>query len=166
VRADSAWDVPEPELVLVLTSTLEVAGYTLGNDVSSRAIEGENPLYLPQAKVYTWSCAIGPAIVPADAVELPVDLGLTVSRDGETRFAGATSTAAMRRSPYELADYLGRALEFPTGAFLMTGTGIVPDASFSLQAGDVVDVDGGPLGTLRNPVERVGRAPTDPALPD
>ena len=89
-----------------------------------------------------------------------------MSRDGETRFTGATSTAAMRRSPDELADFLGRALEFPTGAFLMTGTGIVPDASFSLQAGDVVDVDGGPLGTLRNPVERVGRAPSDPALPD
>ena len=155
VRADSDWDVPEPELVLVVTSSLEIAGYTLGNDVSSRSIEGDNPLYLPQAKVYRWSCAIGPALVPADAVDLPLDLAMTVRRDGLDVFHGTTSTGELRRSVDELVAYLGRAMDFPDGAFLMTGTGIVPDASFSLRPGDVVEIDGGPLGILRNATERV-----------
>ena len=155
VRADSDWDVPEPELVLVVTSTLEIAGYTLGNDVSSRSIEGENPLYLPQAKVYRWSCAIGPALVPADAITLPVDLGLTVRRDGAVAFQGSTSTDGLRRSPAELVDFLARAMDFPDGALLMSGTGIVPDATFTLQAGDLVEIDGGPLGILHNPTQLV-----------
>lgn len=155
VRADSVWDVPEPELVLVVTSSLEIAGYTLGNDVSSRSIEGDNPLYLPQAKVYRWSCAIGPALVPADAVELPLDLAMTVRRDGLEVFHGTTSTAELRRSLDELVAYLGQAMDFPDGALLMTGTGIVPDASFSLGPGDLVEIDGGPLGLLRNATERV-----------
>ena len=155
VRADSDWDVPEPELVLVVTPSLEIAGYTLGNDVSSRSIEGDNPLYLPQAKVYRWSCAIGPALVPADAVDLPLVLAMTVRRGGLDVFHGTTSTAELRRSLDELVSYLGRAMDFPDGALLMTGTGIVPDASFSLLPGDVVEIDGGPLGLLRNTTERV-----------
>ncbi len=155
VRADSDWNVPEPELVLVVTSSLEIAGYTLGNDVSSRSIEGDNPLYLPQAKVYRWSCAIGPALVPADAVDLPLDLAMTVHRRGLAVFHGTTSTAELRRSLEELVAYLGLAMDFPDGALLMTGTGIVPDASFSLLPGDIVEIDGGPLGILRNTTERV-----------
>ncbi len=141
--------------MLVVTSTVEIVGYTLGNDVSSRSIEGENPLYLPQAKVYRWSCAIGPALVPADAMTLPIDLGLTVRRDGAIAFQGSTSTAGLRRSPAELVDYLARAMDFPDGVLLMTGTGIVPDATFTLQAGDLVEIDGGPLGILHNPTQLV-----------
>ncbi len=155
VRADSTWDVPEPELVLVVTSSLEIAGYTLGNDVSSRSIEGDNPLYLPQAKVYRWSCAIGPALVPADRVDLPLDLAMTIRRGDVDVFHGTTSTAQLRRTPEDLVGYLGRAMDFPDGALLMTGTGIVPDASFSLLPGDVVEIDGGPLGLLRNATERI-----------
>ena len=155
IRSDSSWDVPEPELVLVVSSTLDIAGYTLGDDVSSRSIEGDNPLYLPQAKIYRGSCSIGPALVPADAVTLPLDLALTVRRGTGQAFTGSTSTAALRRSLEELVAYLGRAMDFPDGALLMTGTGIVPDASFTLQAGDTVEIDGGPLGVLHNPTERV-----------
>jgi 2-dehydro-3-deoxy-D-arabinonate dehydratase len=155
VRADSDWDVPEPELVLVVTSSLEIAGYTLGNDLSSRSIEGENPLYLPQAKVYRWSCAIGPALVPADAVDLPLDLAMTVRREGLDIFRGSASTTELRRSFDELVAYLGRAMDFPDGVMLMTGTGVVPDTSFSLMPGDIVEIDGGPLGVLDNPTERV-----------
>src|SRR4051794_5075916 len=128
IRSDSTWDVPEPELVLIVTASLEIAGYVLGDDVSSRSIEGDNPLYLPQAKFYRGSCAIGPALVPADAVALPLDIALTISRGGDVAFTGSTSTAALRRSPEELVAWLGRALDFPDGALLMTGTGIVPDA--------------------------------------
>ena len=142
-------------MVLVVSSTLEIVGYTLGDDASSRSIEGDNPLYLPQAKFYRWSCSIGPALVPADAVVLPLDITLTVHRSAGQAFTGSTSTAALRRSLEELVAYLGRALDFPDGALLMTGTGIVPDASFTLQAGDIVEIDGGPLGVLRNPTERV-----------
>ena len=155
IRSDSSWDVPEPELVLVVSSTLEIVGYTLGDDASSRSIEGDNPLYLPQAKFYRGSCAIGPALVPADAVALPLDIALTVHRGADIAFTGSTSTAALRRSLEELVAYLGRALDFPDGALLMTGTGIVPDASFTLEAGDIVEIDGGPLGILRNATERV-----------
>jgi len=155
VRSDSDWDVPEPELVVVVTSSLEIAGYTLGDDVSSRSIEGENPLYLPQAKVYRWSCAIGPSLVPADAISLPIDIAMTVRRDGDVAFHGTTSTAELRRSPDDLVAYLGRAMDFPDGALLMTGTGIVPDASFSLRAGDIIEIDGGPLGILRNTARSV-----------
>ncbi|MFL5650028.1 MAG: fumarylacetoacetate hydrolase family protein [Chloroflexota bacterium] len=164
IRTDSSWDVPEPELILVITPSLEIAGYALGDDVSSRSIEGDNALYLPQAKFYRWSCAIGPALVPADAVELPLDISLTVRRGADVAFAGSTSTAALRRSPDELVAWLGRALDFPDGALLMTGTGIVPDASFTLQPGDDVEIDGGPLGILRNPVDRVEVRPVNAPL--
>jgi 2-dehydro-3-deoxy-D-arabinonate dehydratase len=158
VRVDSDWDVPEPELALVLTPEMEIAGYVIGNDASSRTIEGENPLYLPQAKVYDGSCALGPALVPADAVAPPFDISVTIRRDDGIVFEGATSTARIRRDLEELAAYLGMALELPDGAILLTGTGVVPDPPFTLRPGDRVTIDGGPLGALENDVVAVGRA--------
>jgi 2-dehydro-3-deoxy-D-arabinonate dehydratase len=156
IRADSDWNVPEPELALVLDADLRIVGYTIGNDVSSRAIEGENTLYLPQAKIYDGSCALGPAIVPASAIEPPFDIRLTIDRAGQTVFDDATSTDRMARSFEFLASYLGRALALPFGAVLLTGTGIVPDLPFTLEAGDDVRIAIGGLGLLRNPVVRVG----------
>ena len=155
VRGDSTWDVPEPELTLVLDAGARVVGYTIGNDVSSRSIEGENTLYLPQAKTYDGSCAIGPAIVPASEVEPPFTIHMTIERDGRTVYGGSTSTGEMRRSFEDLAAYLGRALTFPAGAFLMTGTGLVPDPPFTLEAGDAVRIGIDGLGTLENVVERL-----------
>jgi 2-dehydro-3-deoxy-D-arabinonate dehydratase len=156
VRADSDWNVPEPELALVVTSDLAIAGYTIANDVSSRTIEGENPLYLPQAKLYDGSCAIGPALVPASAVEPPFTIRLQVLRDGRAIVDETTTTARLRRPLTELTEYLGRALLLPDGAILLTGTGIVPGAPFTLVAGDVVRIEAGPLGILENIVEQVG----------
>lgn len=156
VRADSGWDVPEPELGLVICHDLSVAGYLIGNDVSSRTIEGENPLYIPQAKVYDKSCALGPAIVPAGAVQPPFAVRLIVRRGDAVIFDGHTSTARLRRSFAELADYLGRALAFPQGVVLLTGTGIVPDPPFTLLPGDVVRIEMGALGALENPIVAVG----------
>lgn len=156
VRADSEWDVPEPELGLVICHDLSVAGYLIGNDVSSRTIEGENPLYIPQAKVYDRSCAVGPAIVPAGAVQPPFAVRLSVRRGDAVIFDGRTSTARLRRSFAELASHLGRALTFPHGVVLLTGTGIVPDPPFTLLPGDVVRIEMGDLGTLENPVVAVG----------
>lgn len=156
IRADSGWDVPEPELAVVLDPRMRVVGYTVGNDVSSRTIEGENPLYQPQAKVYDGACALGPAVVPADAVSPPFDIGLQVSRDGDVVFAGRTSTAKMRRSFEELAGYLGRALSLPHGAVMLTGTGIVPGPDVTLRRGDVVRIEIEGLGALENHVEVIG----------
>jgi 2-dehydro-3-deoxy-D-arabinonate dehydratase len=156
VRADSGWNVPEPELALILDADLRVVGYTIGNDVSSRAIEGENTLYLPQAKTYDGSCALGPAIVPASAIEPPFEIRLTIDRDGRTVFDASTDTGQMARSFGSLASYLGRALALPAGAVLLTGTGIVPDLPFTLEAGDDVRIAIEGLGLLRNPVVRVG----------
>jgi 2-dehydro-3-deoxy-D-arabinonate dehydratase len=155
VRGDSTWDVPEPELTLVLDANVDIVGYTIGNDVSSRSIEGENTLYLPQAKTYDGSCAIGPAIVPAGEVEPPFTIGMTIERGGAVVYDDATSTAEMKRPFEELASYLGRALTFPIGAFLMTGTGIVPDPPFTLDAGDAVRITVDGLGTLENVVRRL-----------
>ena len=155
VRGDSTWDVPEPELTLVLDSEARIVGYTIGNDVSSRSIEGENTLYLPQAKTYDGSCAIGPAIVPATEIEPPFTIRMTIERNGTTAYDDTTSTAQMRRSFDELASYLGRALTVPVGAFLMTGTGLVPDPPFTLQEGDVVTIAVDGLGALTNTVERL-----------
>ena len=155
VRGDSAWDVPEPELTLVLDQQARIVGYTIGNDVSSRTIEGENTLYLPQAKTYDGSCAIGPAIVPATQIEPPFTIRMTIERDGISVYDATTSTGEMRRSFTELAAYLGRALSFPVGAFLMTGTGIVPDLPFTLEAADVVTIEVDGLGALTNTVTRL-----------
>jgi 2-dehydro-3-deoxy-D-arabinonate dehydratase len=156
IRSDSSWDVPEPEVTLVVDAGLRIVGYTIGNDASSRSIEGDNPLYLSQAKIYEGSTALGPAIVPATEVDPPFGIAIRVSRDGETVYDAATSTAEMARSFEELVAYLGRALRFPIGVFLMTGTGLVPEAGFTLSPGDVVSISVEGLGELRNPVERVG----------
>ena len=158
VRRDSTWDAPEPELVLVVDAALRLVGYTVGNDVSSRSIEGANPLYLPQAKVYERSCALGPCIVAADDVRLPADVSLNVLRDGAVAFSGTGTTGSMRRTPAELIDWLGRAMSFERGAFLMTGTGIVPPETFTLRADDIVTIQIAGIGELRNPVVVVGRA--------
>jgi 2-dehydro-3-deoxy-D-arabinonate dehydratase len=156
IRADSGWDVPEPELAVVLDAEMRVIGYTVGNDVSSRTIEGENPLYLPQAKLYDGACALGPALVPADVVAPPFEIAIEILRDREVVFAGETSTARMKRSFEELASYLGRALTLPHGAVLLTGTGIVPEADITLRRGDLVRIEIAGLGVLENPVEVVG----------
>jgi 2-dehydro-3-deoxy-D-arabinonate dehydratase len=158
IRRDSTWDVPEPELALVLNRALEIVGYTIGNDVSSRAIEGDNPLYLPQAKVYAACCALGPAIVPAWEVADPraLTIRLEIARGGRTAFAGETGTARLHRSFDELIAYLGRDNLFPAGAILLTGTGIVPPDDFTLAEGDVVRIaiDGLGLDPLENRVRR------------
>jgi 2-dehydro-3-deoxy-D-arabinonate dehydratase len=152
VRADSRWNVPEPEVTLVVNSHLEIVGFCAGNDVSSRDIEGDNPLYLPQAKVYRGSCALGPGVSIGDLDrlrDLPVQID--VSRGGRAIFSGAARTAQMKRSPDELVSWLGRELDFPRGVFLMTGTGIVPPPDFSLASGDLVRITTGVL-TLENAV--------------
>ena len=154
VRKDSTWDVPEPELILVINSTLQVIGYCVGNDVSSRNIEGENPLYLPQAKVYNGSCALGPAIIlagPEVMTNLPIELD--IFRDGKTAIHGETNTSYIQREFEELAAYLGRALDFPHGVLLMTGTGIVPPDDFTLEPGDIVHINIAGM-VLQNPVIR------------
>jgi 2-dehydro-3-deoxy-D-arabinonate dehydratase len=156
IRADSAWNVPEPELALILDPQMRVIGYTIGNDVSSRTIEGENPLYLPQAKLYDGACALGPAVVSADLVAPPFEIGVQILRGDDVVFSGRTSTAKMRRSFEDLASHLGRALTLPHGAVLLTGTGIVPEADVTLWRGDVVRIEIAGLGVLENPVEVVG----------
>ena len=151
IRKDSVWNVPEPELVLVLSSSGEIFGYTVGNDVSSRSIEGENPLYLPQAKVYDGSCALGPVIALNDG-ERERTIQMKITRDGEVVFNGETSTEQMRRKPKELAEYLFRELTFDDGVFLFTGTGIVPSDDFTLRSNDLVSITIEGIGTLENPV--------------
>ena len=146
IRKDARWNVPEPELVLVINRFGEIVGYTAGNDMSSRDIEGENPLYLPQAKIYDGSCAIGPAIVLAQADELrDVTVGLHVRRDDNDVFVGATTTARMKRSFNELALFLSAEYDLPAGVLLMTGTGIVPPDDFSLAIGDSILIAVGSL---------------------
>jgi 2-dehydro-3-deoxy-D-arabinonate dehydratase len=153
VRQDSRWNVPEPELTLVINRQGDIVGYTAGNDVSSRDIEGENPLYLPQAKVYNRSCALGPAIhlihTPDELRSIPIRL--KIRRAGDVVFQGETHTGLMKRTFEDLAAYLFRELDFPRGAFLMTGTGIVPPESFSLLPGDEVQISVGAI-ILTNPV--------------
>ena len=154
IRADSQWNVPEPELTLVLNSRLCIVGLTVGNDVSSRDIEGENPLYLPQAKVYNQSCALGPWITLSGSVPdaHALQITLQVQRDDEIIYQGATSTAQMARTFEDLVAWLGRDNSFPNGAFLMTGTGIVPDSSFTLMPDDIVTIEIDGVGVLSNPV--------------
>ena len=156
VRTDSTWDVPEPELVLVINAYGEIIGYTIGNDVSSRSIEGENPLYLPQAKVYTGCCALGPGITPAWEISDPYNLtiNLTIERNNQIYWTGETSTRELKRRFDELVTCLFLENDFPDGAFLCTGTALVPEKQFTLQPGDVVQIRIDQLGTLRNPVVR------------
>jgi 2-dehydro-3-deoxy-D-arabinonate dehydratase len=154
VRGDSRWNVPEPELTLVINARGEIVGFCAGNDVSSRDIEGENPLYLPQAKVYNGSCAIGPGISLCDAGALRnLSIALTVLRSDREIFSGETSSSRIKRPLQELVDYLRKELDFPHGVFLMTGTGIVPPDDFSLASGDLVRIASGGL-TLENEVAR------------
>ena len=156
VRADSRVDVPEPELAAVLNYAGEVAGYTICNDMSSRTIEGQNPLYLPQAKVYLGGCAVGPWIRPAWEIADPYDLTieLTITRDGAVAWQGQSSTSGLRRRIPELAEYLFREDDFPAGAILSTGTSLVPDLPFTLQAADEIRIRISGIGELTNPVVR------------
>jgi len=160
VRADSDSNTPEPELALVLNAAAELVGLTICDDVSSRTIEGENPLYLPQAKVYTASCALGPGIRPIWEIGDPSDLAIscTITRDGEPVWSARTSTAMLHRRLDDLIEHLFRALAFPYGAILSTGTGIVPGLDLSLRDGDVVRIEIDGIGTLTNPVIRVPAA--------
>jgi 2-dehydro-3-deoxy-D-arabinonate dehydratase len=153
IRRDSKWNVPEPELTLVLSSRMKLVGLTIGNDMSSRDIEGENPLYLPQAKCYDACCGLGPWITLGEPT-IPLELGirLAVRRAGRIVFEGSSSTAQMARSLEELIGWLGRDNSFPNGVFLLTGTGVVPDNDFTLLAADVVEISIDGLGTLVNPI--------------
>ena len=154
VRQDSRWCVPEPELALVVSPRLELVGCTIGNDVSARDIEGENPLYLPQAKVYDSCCALGPAIALASSMPAitEIEIRLAIDRAGKTIWEGATSAGRMVRSFDELIGWLGRDNVFPEGVILLTGTGVVPPDEISLQAGDLVRITITGIGTLENPV--------------
>ena len=153
IRADSKWNVPEPELTLAISASGKIVGYTVGNDVSSRDIEGENPLYLPQAKVYSGSCALGPAVLMTnEPLPATTPITLQIRRAGATAFEGATTLAQLRRRPDELVEYLFRDNAFPSGCYLMTGTGIIPPDDFTLRRGDEVTITIPPIGTLTNPV--------------
>jgi 2-dehydro-3-deoxy-D-arabinonate dehydratase len=153
IRRDARWSVPEPELALVVNRRGGIVGYTIGNDMSSRDIEGENPLYLPQAKVYDGSCALGPALLVCEEPLPPeTTIALTIVRDGATAFQGSTTLQQMRRTPEELVRYLYLEASFPHGAVLLTGTGIVPPDDFTLQVGDAIAITIPPIGTLDNVV--------------
>ena len=153
IRDDAKWSVPEPELVLFITPKGKIAGYTIGNDMSSRDIEGENPLYLPQAKVYDRSCSLGPGLLVSDD-EMPssTEISIQILRGGQPVFSGATTLNEMKRKPRELVHYLYHSSSFPHGCFLLTGTGIVPPDSFTLQPGDEIRIKIPPIGTLVNTV--------------
>lgn len=154
IRADSDWDVPEPELTLFLTSSGKIAGYTIGNDMSSRSIEGENPLYLPQAKTYDGCAALGPCILVSGSPLPPeTEIRLVILREGLEAFAGTVSINQIRRKFSDLAGYLFRECSFPDGCFLMTGTGIVPGSDFSLKSGDSIRISIDGIGTLVNTVQ-------------
>ena len=153
IRSDSDWNVPEPELTLAINSHGSIFGYTIGNDMSSRSIEGENPPYLPQAKVYRGSCAIGPCLVVGDAVNKETEISITIERSGQQVFSGATNVSQIKRSFKELAEFLFRDNEFPVGAYLMTGTGVVPDSDFTLQTKDNISIEIAGIGKLTNTVE-------------
>jgi 2-dehydro-3-deoxy-D-arabinonate dehydratase len=154
IRRDTLWCVPEPELALILAPDLRLVGFTVGNDVSARDIEGRNPLYLPQAKVYEACCALGPVVTLAEAMPPAAEIGitLTIDRDGAHIFEGSTSVARMARRFDELIAWLARDNVFPDGVILLTGTGIVPPDEFSLRPGDLVHIAIDGIGTLTNPV--------------
>ncbi|MDX2041675.1 MAG: fumarylacetoacetate hydrolase family protein [Acidobacteriota bacterium] len=151
IRRDSKWNVPEPELTLVVNSLGQIIGYTIGNDMSSRDIEGENPLYLPQAKVYSQSCGLGPGILLSEEpLPATTEIQLEILRGGATAFHGQTSLKELKRDPKELVEYLYRDNEFPYGCFLLTGTGIVPPDEFTLQSQDEIRITIDGIGTLVN----------------
>lgn len=153
IREDARWSVPEPELALFISPGGKIVGYTIGNDMSSRDIEGENPLYLPQAKVYDRSCALGPCLLVAEEpLAATTEIRIEIRREGAVVFSGATTLKEMKRTPEELAKYLYRASSFPKGCFLLTGTGIVPPDSFTLKYGDEIRITIPPIGTLTNVV--------------
>ena len=153
IRNDSTWDVPEPELTLYVTSGGKIVGYTIGNDVSSRSIEGENPLYLPQAKTFDACACLGPCLyIAKDPLSEETSIKMKITRGSELVFDGQTSLKEMKRKPQELVDYLLRETSFSQGVFLMTGTGIVPSTDFSLKSGDLVEINIDPIGTLSNTV--------------
>ena len=154
IRRDSKWNVPEPELTLLISAAGNITGYTIGNDMSSRDIEGENPLYLPQAKVYDGACAIGPCIyVTEEPLPKETKIQITIARHGKRAFTGETQLSQIHRELPSLAEFLTREMKFPHGCFLMTGTGIVPPDSFTLQSGDQISITIDPIGTLTNAVE-------------
>lgn len=155
IREDSTWDVPEPELTLAITSEGKIFGHTIGNDMSSRSIEGENPLYLPQAKVYTGSCSVGPCLVVGDRPGPETRISIEISRDETVAFSGEIEVSQIKRSFDELAGFLFRSNQFRHGAYLMTGTGIVPDSDFTLQPGDIISITIEGIGTLTNTVEKI-----------
>jgi 2-dehydro-3-deoxy-D-arabinonate dehydratase len=151
IRKDASWSVPEPELTLFVTPGGKIAGYTIGNDMSSRDIEGENPLYLPQAKVYDRSCALGPCIlVPKEPLPNSTEIKLEILRAGKIEFSGSTSLKELKRDPLQLVQYLYRNNSFPRGCFLLTGTGIVPPDSFTLALQDEIRITIPPIGMLSN----------------
>lgn len=153
IREDARWSVPEPELALFISPGGKIVGYTVGNDMSSRDIEGENPLYLPQAKVYDRSCALGPCLLVAEEpLPATTEIKIEIRRGSADAFSGATTLKEMKRTPQELAKYLYHASTFPQGCFLLTGTGIVPPDSFTLERGDEIRITIPPIGTLANMV--------------
>jgi 2-dehydro-3-deoxy-D-arabinonate dehydratase len=153
IRPDASWSVPEPELALFITPGGKIKGFTVGNDMSSRDIEGENPLYLPQAKVYDRSCALGPCLLLADQPLPPsTEIALEIRRDRGVVFSGTATLKEMKRKPEELVEYLYRSASFPYGCFLLTGTGVVPPDSFTLMRGDEIRITIAPIGTLANVV--------------
>jgi 2-dehydro-3-deoxy-D-arabinonate dehydratase len=156
IRRDATWSVPEAELAVVLNPALELVGFSIGNDMSSRDIEGSNPLYLPQAKIYTAACALGPHILLATEPEWPsAKISIRIQRGRQEVFYGETHTRQIHRSLADLLEHLGRSNYFPNGVVLLTGTGIVPPAEVSLQAGDQVTIEIEGIGELRNPVRLV-----------
>jgi 2-dehydro-3-deoxy-D-arabinonate dehydratase len=161
VRADSSWDVPEPELAVVADRRGRIVAYSIGNDMSSRSIEGENPLYLPQAKIYRGSCALGPCLVPVAEAPAPaaMEISLAIRRDGAELYRDACSVGDMKRTLPELIDWLWRGQELPLGAVLLSGTSIVPPPELTLRPGDEVAIAISGLGELRNPVELVDTTP-------
>jgi len=153
IRTDATWSVPEPELTLLVSPGGRIAGYTVGNDMSSRDIEGENPLYLPQAKVYSGSCALGPGILVArEPLPPTTEISIEILRQGQVAFSGKTALTELKRDPKALVEYLFRDNQFPHGCFLMTGTGIVPPSTFTLASGDLIRIAIEPIGTLENEV--------------
>ncbi len=154
IRKDSTWDVPEPELTLVVTSSGKIIGYTVGNDMSSRSIEGENPLYLPQAKTYDGCAAVGPCIYVTDKpLDSNTHIHLAISRNNAVAFKDSIAISQMKRTPEELVSFVYRESSFPNGCLIMTGTGIVPDNDFTLQSGDVISIAIDGIGELVNTVE-------------